>query len=68
MIGNKCTKGKMTDRTIVLYSMTVRDLFLMGGIVMIAMFLCELLINMLIRMQRLKQHCEQYGKRHQKID
>lgn len=54
----------MTDRTVIFYRMAVCNLFLMGGILMITVLLCELPVNMLIRMQRLKQHCEQYGKRH----
>lgn len=68
MIGDKRAKSKMTDRTIVLYSMAVCNLLLMRSVMMIAMFFSKLLVNMLIGMQRLKQHCEQYGKRHQKIN
>lgn len=58
----------MTNRTIRIDSMTMRYLFLIGSVFMVAMFLVDLRVNMLIRVNSLKKHCEQYHYRHEKIN
>jgi len=58
----------MTNLAIGISSMAVRNLLLSVNISMVAMFACKLLVNMFVRMQRLKQHCKQYSNRHKKIN
>ena len=67
IVWDKSTKSKMTNRTTGINRMGVCNLIFALAIAMVAMFLGNLPVNMLIRMDRLKKHCEQYHQRHRKI-